>query len=67
MNNDELKDLPLWGDPETNALFEQLCEESGFPSSQIRALLALQRRFNHMDRARGIYEEMDNCLSQGEF
>ena len=55
MNNDELKDLPLWGDPETNTLFEQLCEESGIPSSQIRALLALQRRFNHMERARGIY------------
>lgn len=33
MNNDELKDLPLWGDPETNTLFEQLCEESGIPSS----------------------------------
>ena len=66
MNEKAVMDLPLWSDPETNMLFEKMCSDAGIPSSQIRELISLLRESQHMDRARGIYDDMDICLGQGE-
>ena len=66
MNEKAVVDLPLWSDPETNRLFEKMCSEAGISPSQIKELISLLREYQHMDRARGIYDDMDIFLSQGE-
>lgn len=66
MNEKAVMDLPLWSDPETNKLFEKMCSDAGISSAQIRELIALLREYQHMDRARGIYDDIDICLAYGD-
>lgn len=61
-----LADLPLWSDPETNKIFEELCEQEEISSVVIKELISLQRDYQHMERARGIYDDIDDILSRGE-
>ncbi|WP_297048286.1 DNA modification system-associated small protein [uncultured Desulfovibrio sp.] len=65
MRNFELKDLPLWSDSKSKELFEKMCEEEGIPPQQITELVSKIREYQHMDRARGIYDEFDSILNQG--
>lgn len=66
MDEQKLMDLPLWNDPITKEQFKKICTEEGILPSQIGELISILREHQHMDRARGIYDEMDSCLSQGD-
>ena len=66
MNERVLMDLPLWSDPKAKELFEKMCTDAGVSPAQIGELIALLREYQHMDRARGIYDDFDICLNQGD-
>ena len=66
MNEKAVVDLPLWSDLNPKKKKKKMCSEAGISPSQIKELISLLREYQHMDRARGIYDDMDICLSQGE-
>lgn len=63
MSNQGVKDLPLWNDAETNAKFTELCASEEISTDIIKELILIMRSHNHQQRARGINEEIDICLS----
>jgi len=52
-------DLPLWDDEQAYALLCALCEKYQVPVDAFRELVAIERRNQHRQRARGIYDEFD--------
>lgn len=59
MDDELTADLPLWDDPEAFALLQQLCAKHEIPTDVLRELVAIERKHQHRERARGIYEEFD--------
>lgn len=59
MDVDLITDLPLWDDDQAYALLCELCEKHQVPPEAFRELVAIERRHQHRERARGIYEEFD--------
>ena len=59
MNEDLTADLPLWDDEQAYALMCQLCEKYQIPVDAFRELVAIVRRHQHRERARGLPEEFD--------
>lgn len=57
-------DLPLWADAEAYRLLERLCEEHQVPVEAFRELVAIERRHQHRERARGIYDEFDDVFGR---
>ncbi len=63
MEEYDLSDFPLWSDPETNKVFNDLCKEKSISPQVIQDLLAIIRQYQGAERARGIYEQIDDILS----
>jgi hypothetical protein len=55
-------DLPLWADEKAYALLCELSAEHQIPVDAFRELVAIERRHQHRERARGIYEELDDVF-----
>jgi len=62
---DELtSDLPLWADDEAYHVLKELCERHKVPVDAFQELVAIERRHQHRERARGIYEEFDDIFGR---
>lgn len=59
MDEELTADLPLWDDELAYALLCELCNKHQIPPDAFRELVAIERRHQHRERARGIYEEFD--------
>jgi hypothetical protein len=59
MDEELTTDLPLWDDEQAYALLCELCQKHDVPVDGLRELVAIERRHQHRERARGIYEEFD--------
>ncbi len=57
-------DLPLWADSEAYNVLEQLCDKYQVPVDLFRELVAIERRHQHREKARGIYEEFDDVFDR---
>lgn len=66
MDDRSLMDLPLWNDSETNQLLQNMCAEEKVPMDVLQELIGLQREYQHMQRARGIYDDIDSILARLE-
>lgn len=58
------EDLPLWSDGTAYALLCELCDEYRIPVDAFRELVTIARRHQHRERARGIYEELDDVFNR---
>lgn len=65
-NYTSLMDLPLWGDDETHARFLELCEEKNISPEVFGCLIKTIRKHQTKIRARGIYDDIDECLGINE-
>lgn len=61
-----IKDFTLWSDPETQELFFKLCEEYKINPTTISDLINILKETLPKDRARGIYDDIENCLLKGD-
>lgn len=59
MDDDLTADLPLWDDSKAFALLQQLCAKHEIPIDVFRELVAIERKHQHREKARGIYDEFD--------
>ena len=59
MDEELTADLPLWDDEQAYALLCELCAQHQVPVDVLRELVAIERRHQHRERTRGIYEEFD--------
>jgi len=57
-------DLPLWDDEQAFALLCDLCSKHQVPVDVFRELVAIERRHQHRERARGIYDEFDTAFER---
>lgn len=64
MDEELTADLPLWDDEQAYALLCELCQKHGVPLDVLRELVAIERRNQHRERARGIYEELDAAFER---
>ena len=64
MRHDFTKDLPLWSEPEAQAVLTSICAKHGVDPDILRELVRIEREYQHMGRAHGIYEEFDDALSR---
>lgn len=64
MDEELTADLPLWDDEKAYALLCELCQKHGVPVDVLRELVAIERRNQHRERARGIYEELDAAFER---
>lgn len=55
-------DLPLWADPEANAVLQTVCAKYKVPVHVITDLVALQRERQHQERAAGINARFEEIL-----
>jgi hypothetical protein len=61
---DLTSDLPLWADQEAYALLKEICASHSVPMEVFQELVGIERRHQHRERARGIYDEFDNAFSR---
>jgi hypothetical protein len=54
-----LGDLPLWADEDAYAILLESCKKHNVDAELFAELVALQRKYENMERARGIYEDFD--------
>lgn len=52
-------DLPIWADEEAHEILLKACEKHKVNPDLFAELVALQRKYQSMQRARGIYEDID--------
>lgn len=64
MDDELTADLPLWADDQAYALLQDACARHGVPIDVFRELVAIERRHQHRERARGISEEFDDVFSR---
>lgn len=61
-----LSDLPLWSDPKTRAILEEVCQKNNVPLDVITELVVLQRERQHQERAHGIMARFEEILGRIE-
>ncbi len=67
MDNElQMMDLPLWNDPESNKIFLEMCKEENINPRTIRELVALVKINQGKLRARGINDDIEICLRDGD-
>jgi predicted phosphohydrolase len=54
-----LGDLPPWSDEDAHAILLDTCKKHKVDAELFAELVALQRKYQNMERARGIYEDFD--------
>lgn len=59
-------DLPLWSDGDAHAIFLEACRVHRVDPDLFAELVALQRKYQNMQRARGIYEDIDYVFERME-
>lgn len=64
MDDEMIADLPLWGEPDAYEILCDLCETYQIDPDDFRDLVAIERRNQHRERARGIYDEFDAVFSR---
>lgn len=64
MDDELTADLPLWTDGPAYALLREVCERHAVPVDVFQELVGIERRHQHRERARGIYEEFDNAFAR---
>lgn len=64
MPHDFTDELPLWSEPEAQAVLASICEKHGVSSDVLRDLVRIEREYQHMGKALGIYGEFDEALSR---
>ena len=64
MDDEFTADLPLWTDEEAYARLQEICARHAVPVEVFQELVGIERRHQHRERARGIYEEFDNAFSR---
>lgn len=57
-----VSDLPLWADPEANAVLRSVCAKHLVPVHVITDLVELQRERQHQERAAGINARFEEIL-----
>jgi len=57
-------DLPLWKDGNAYRVLEELCARHQVPVEVLKELVAIERRHQHRERARGIYDEFDSAFER---
>ena len=61
-NEITLMDLPLWGDEDAHNKFLELCKEDNISPEVFGCLIKTIRKYYKNIRARGIYDDIDECL-----
>lgn len=61
-----LSDLPLWSDPKTQEILEEVCKKNNVPLDVITELVVLQRERQHQEKARGIFPRIEEILGRIE-
>lgn len=61
--DEHVQDLPLWNDPQAFSILEELCAKHNVPVDVFRELVAEQRINQHRERARGIYDRLDEIFN----
>jgi hypothetical protein len=64
VDDDLTADLPLWADEQARALLEKTCTAHAVPVDVFQELVGIERRHQHRERARGIYDEFDNAFAR---
>lgn len=64
MDDEFTADLPLWTDDQAYALLKEICARHEVPVDVFQELVGIERRHQHRERARGIYEEFDNAFTR---
>ena len=64
MPHDFTDELPLWSEPEAQAVVASICAKHGVDADVLRDLVRIEREHQHKGRAHGIYEEFDEALSR---
>jgi hypothetical protein len=64
VDDDLTADLPLWTDEQAYALLKEICDSHTVPVDVFQELVSIERRHQHRERARGIYEEFDNAFAR---
>ena len=59
-------DLPIWADEEAHEILLKSCEMHKVDPELFAELIALQRKYQSMQRARGIYEDIDYVFERME-
>lgn len=70
MNEEEdeifIGDLPIWSDDDANAILIKACQKHNVSLESFAELIALQRKYQNMQRARGIYDDIDYVFERME-
>jgi hypothetical protein len=66
MPEDNLEDLPLWVDPEAQAVLDELCERYRVPQDVLEQLVAIVRDRLHQERRHGINDAFAEVFGQME-
>ena len=68
MTDDEIYigDLPIWADEDAHAILLKACEKHSVDVDLFAELIALQRKYQNMQRARGIYDDIDYVFERME-
>lgn len=61
-----LRDLPLWSDPEARDVLESVCKKYGIPFDVVSELVGVQRERQHQERAHGINARFEEILGRIE-
>lgn len=61
-----LRDLPLWGDEDAQAVLHAMCEKHNVPLEVITELVIVQRERQHQEKARGINPRIEEILGSIE-
>lgn len=57
-------ELPLWSETEAQGVLANICTKHGVDPDVLRDLVRIEREYQHMGRAHGIYEDFDEALSR---
>lgn len=64
MQDNLSSDLPLWKDEKAYRVLEELCAHHQVPVEILKELVAIERRHQHREVARGIYDEFDSTFER---
>ena len=63
MPHDFTDELALWSEPDAQAVLATMCAKHGVDPDVLRALVRIERAYQHMGKALGIYGEFDEALA----
>lgn len=64
MDEEMIADLPLWGESDAYEILCDLCEKHQIDPDVFQELVIIERRNQHRERARGIYDEFDSVFER---